>query len=154
MPEQERDAQFVETVAKMLVENPDSVEVNRTIDDLGVLITLKVAAEDMSTIIGREGRAAKAVRTLLRIIGAKSNERVNLKIVEPDGSDRAQSGEYGERADSPTAPATESTEAVSTEPTETPVEAPAEPVETPVEEPAAEESSTSNILDDIPEPLA
>ncbi|MDO8471536.1 MAG: KH domain-containing protein [bacterium] len=151
MPEQERDAQFVETVAKMLVENPDSVEVNRTIDDLGVLITLKVAAEDMSTIIGREGRAAKSVRTLLRIIGAKSNERVNLKIVEPDGSDRAQTGEYGDRTE---APAAESTETATAEPTG----APAEPVETPAEQPAeapAEESSTaSNILDDIPEPLA
>jgi len=104
MPEQERDAQFVETVAKMLVESPEQVEVNRTIDDLGVLITLKVAADDMSTIIGREGRAAKAVRTLLRIIGAKSNERVNLKIVEPDGSDRPTPAEAttDEVAGSPT----------------------------------------------------
>lgn len=131
MSEQERDAQFVETVAKMLVENPDAVEVNRTIDDLGVLITLKVAAEDMSTIIGREGRAAKAVRTLLRIIGAKSNERVNLKIVEPDGSDRGND-EYSQQS------ATQTTDM----PTEAPAEAP------------AEENTGSSILDDIPAPLA
>jgi len=90
MTDENKDVQFVETVAKMLVEQPDMVEVNRSVDDLGVLITLKVAAGDMATIIGREGRAAKAVRTLLRIIGAKKNERVNLKIVEPEGSEHNQ----------------------------------------------------------------
>lgn len=83
----ERDAAFVEEVTKLLVEHPENVEVNRTIDDLGVLITLKVHPDDMATIIGRDGRSAKAIRTLLRIIGAKEDQRVNLKIVEPDGSD-------------------------------------------------------------------
>lgn len=124
----ERDAQFVEQVTKLIVEHPESVEVNRTIDDLGVLITLRVHPEDMATIIGREGRSAKAIRTLLRIIGAKEDARVNLKIVEPDGSDSRPA-----------------TDPVSPEATP---DTPNEP------EAAPEESNNSHILDDIPEPLA
>ena len=126
MTDENKDVQFVETVAKMLVEQPDMVEVNRTVDDLGVLITLKVAASDMATIIGREGRAAKAVRTLLRIIGAKKNERVNLKIVEPEGSEHASAA---------------------------PNEAPAEATPAaPAEEPASQ--SEQDFMQDIPDPLA
>ncbi len=53
---------------------------------MGVLLTLKVAPEDMGKIIGRNGQTAKSVRTLLRVIGAKNNARVNLKIIEPEGS--------------------------------------------------------------------
>lgn len=133
----ERDAQFVEQVTKLIVEHPESVEVNRTIDDLGVLITLRVHPEDMATIIGREGRSAKAIRTLLRIIGAKEDARVNLKIVEPDGSDSRPATDTAEGDQ----PAVEASQPVVSEPEAAP-EAP------------AEESNNSHILDDIPEPLA
>jgi hypothetical protein len=82
------DKEFVEYVVKQIVNNPDDVKVERKIDEMGVLITLDVNPEDMGMIIGREGATAKALRTLLRVIGARNNARVNLKINEPEGSDR------------------------------------------------------------------
>lgn len=78
------DRDFVELVVKQIVDNPDAVKVARTVDEMGVLITLEVAKEDMGKIIGKGGQTAKAIRILLRIIGSKNNARVNLKIVEPD----------------------------------------------------------------------
>lgn len=80
-----KDQEFVEYVVKALVENPDEVKVERRVDEMGVLITLDVAAEDMGKIIGRDGATAKALRTLLRVVGMKNNARVNLKINEPEG---------------------------------------------------------------------
>jgi uncharacterized protein len=78
------DRDFVEFIVKQIVEKPDEVVVERTVDEMGVLITLKVAKEDMGKIIGKDGQTAKAIRILLRIIGSKNNSRVNLKIVEPE----------------------------------------------------------------------
>ena len=83
-----KDRDFIEYVVKMLVDNPDDVKVERKIDEMGVLITLDVNAKDMGMVIGREGMTAKALRTLLRVIGARNNARVNLKINEPEGSER------------------------------------------------------------------
>ena len=79
------DKDFVEYVIKSIVNNPDKVEVTRVVDELGVLLTVKVAAEDMGLLIGRSGSTAKAVRTLARIVGMRNNARVNLKIEEPEG---------------------------------------------------------------------
>lgn len=84
MPNQ-ADQEFVETVVKAIVDNPSDVKTNRTVDEMGVLIELTVNPEDMGKIIGKEGRTAKSIRTLLRVLGAKNNARVNLKIVEPEG---------------------------------------------------------------------
>ncbi len=81
---QMNDVAFVEYVVKQIVDNPEGVKVERKIDDMGVLITLFVSKDDMGKIIGKSGQTAKALRTLLRIIGSKNNDRVNLKIVEPD----------------------------------------------------------------------
>jgi len=83
----ERDQEFVEYVARQLVENPDKVVTKRSVDEMGVLVELTVAKEDMGVIIGKEGKTAKALRTLLRVLGAKNDARVNLKIVEPEGSE-------------------------------------------------------------------
>lgn len=83
----ERDQQFVEDVVKNLVEHPDKVVVKRTVDEMGVLLELTVDKEDMGVVIGKEGRTAKAIRTLLRVLGAKNDARVNLKIVDPEGID-------------------------------------------------------------------
>lgn len=80
-PNNDRD--FVLYVVKQIVEHPEEVEVERTIDEMGVLLTLKVSKEDMGKIIGKSGQTAKALRILLRIVGSKNNARVNLKIVEP-----------------------------------------------------------------------
>lgn len=79
------DQEFVAYVVKQIVDHPEEVEVERTIDEMGVLLTLKVSREDMGKIIGKSGQTAKALRILLRIIGSKNNARVNLKIVEPEG---------------------------------------------------------------------
>jgi predicted RNA-binding protein YlqC (UPF0109 family) len=90
MAEEERshDQEFVEYVVKSIVDHPDDVLVVRTIDEMGVLLTLTVHPDDMGQVIGRQGATAKSVRTLLRVIGAKNNARVNLKINEPEGSTR------------------------------------------------------------------
>ncbi|MFA6459458.1 MAG: KH domain-containing protein [Candidatus Paceibacterota bacterium] len=87
------DQQFLEYVIKALVDNPDAVKVNRTVDEMGVLLTLEVGAEDMGKIIGRQGNTAKSIRTLLRVVGMKNNSRVNLKINEPEGGLRSQEAE-------------------------------------------------------------
>ncbi|OHA07674.1 MAG: hypothetical protein A2934_05865 [Candidatus Sungbacteria bacterium RIFCSPLOWO2_01_FULL_47_10] len=79
------DAEFLEFVVKSLVDNPESVKVDRKVDEMGVLLTLKVAPENMGQVIGRNGNTAKAIRTLLRVVGIKNNARVNLKIEEPEG---------------------------------------------------------------------
>ncbi|MBI2068898.1 MAG: KH domain-containing protein [Candidatus Yanofskybacteria bacterium] len=86
----ERDQQFVEFVIKSIVNNPDAVVVARTVDELGVLLSVKVSPEDMGLLIGRAGSTAKAVRTLARIVGMRNNARVNLKIEEPEGSTRVK----------------------------------------------------------------
>lgn len=79
-----KDQEFVEYVVKSLVNNPEDVSTERTVDEMGVLITLKINQEDMGIIIGRQGQNARALRTLTKIIGAKNNARVNLKIYEPE----------------------------------------------------------------------
>ncbi|MCK5285814.1 MAG: KH domain-containing protein [Candidatus Pacebacteria bacterium] len=81
-----KDVEFLEYVVKELVDNPESVKVDRKVDEMGVLITLDVDREDMGKIIGKSGNTAKAIRTLLRVVGMKNNSRVNLKINEPEGS--------------------------------------------------------------------
>ena len=80
------DQQFVEYIVRAIVNHPDDVRTERIVDERGVLITLFIHAEDMGYVIGRQGQTARAVRTLLKIVGAKENARVNLKIYEPEGS--------------------------------------------------------------------
>ncbi|MEX0919385.1 MAG: KH domain-containing protein [Parcubacteria group bacterium] len=79
------DVQFLEYVVKALVTHPDEVKIKRTVDEMGVLMTLDVHPEDMGKIIGRSGNTAKAIRILLRVVGMKNNSRINLKINEPAG---------------------------------------------------------------------
>ena len=81
----EQDVQFLDFVIKALVEKPEDVKIVRTVDEMGVLMTLEVNAADMGKVIGRSGNTAKAIRTLLRVVGMKNNSRVNLKINEPEG---------------------------------------------------------------------
>lgn len=105
------DQEFLDYVVKSLVDHPDDVQVERTVDEMGVLLTLKTNPEDMGQIIGRSGNTARAIRTLLRVVGAKNNARVNLKIYEPEGSnrgprrdDRRSDSPQGDRAPQATAP--------------------------------------------------
>ncbi|HLD17526.1 MAG TPA: KH domain-containing protein [Patescibacteria group bacterium] len=82
----EIDQAFVEFVVRHLVNHPDDVRTERTVDERGVLITLFINQDDLRYVIGRQGQTARALRTLLKIVGAKRNARVNLKIYEPEGS--------------------------------------------------------------------
>ena len=83
------DKAFLEYVVKALVDNPNDVKIDRTVDEMGVLVTLSVNPADMGKVIGRQGNTAKAIRTLLRVIGMKNNARVNLKINEPEGGTKS-----------------------------------------------------------------
>jgi len=107
----EEDQGFLEFVVKGLVDHPEEVKVSRSVDEMGVLLTLDVNAEDMGKIIGRSGNTAKAIRTLLRVVGMKNNSRVNLKINEPVGGLRSPEmmAAAGDTAggDAPAAPAAE-----------------------------------------------
>jgi uncharacterized protein len=89
MADKHQDQEFVEQVAKALVNHPDDVKVERRVDEMGVLLTLKTNPEDTGQVIGRGGDIAGSIRTLLRIIGRKNNARTNLKIEE--SGDRASS---------------------------------------------------------------
>lgn len=84
---QESDVKFLELVVKALVDVPEKVKIVRTVDEMGVLLTLVVDNADMGKVIGRSGNTAKAIRTLLRVVGMKNNSRVNLKINEPEGAE-------------------------------------------------------------------
>jgi len=88
MATQPKDQEFLEYVVKALVDYPDEVKVTRTIDEMGVLLTLKVNPKDMGRIIGRQGSVVRAIRSLTRLVGLRNNARVNLKIEEPEGSSR------------------------------------------------------------------
>ncbi len=85
MASKERDVLFLENVVKDLVDYPEDVKVMRTVDEMGVLLSLDVHRDDMGKVIGRQGNIAKAIRVLLRVVGMKNNARVNLKINEPAG---------------------------------------------------------------------
>lgn len=83
------DEQFIEYIVKSLVNNPDKVEIKRTIDEKGVLLELSVDPEDLGRVIGKRGATAQSLRTLLRALGTKNDARYNLKIVD--------TGEPGDR---------------------------------------------------------
>lgn len=93
MVETYSDKEFLEYLVKSLVDNPSAVKVSRVVDEMGVLLTLDLSPEDMGKVIGRMGNTAKAIRTLLRVVGMKNNARVNLKINEPEGGKRSHEGQ-------------------------------------------------------------
>jgi len=83
------DQEFLEYLVRSIVDHPDDVKVDRKVDEMGVLLSLKVNPQDMGQVVGRQGSTAKSIRSLLRIVGIKNNARVNLKIEEPEGSTRS-----------------------------------------------------------------
>jgi predicted RNA-binding protein YlqC (UPF0109 family) len=88
----ESDQQFLEYVIKALVDHPEDVKISRVVDEMGVLLTLSVNKDDMGKVIGRSGATAKAIRTVLRVVGMKNDARVNLKIEEPEGGEQRSEG--------------------------------------------------------------
>lgn len=93
------DQQFVEYIVKTLVNNPDKVSIDRTIDEKGVLLSLEVDPEDVGRIIGRRGATAQSIRTLLRALGTKNDARYNLKIVNNDNYEPAKHDDDAPEAD-------------------------------------------------------
>lgn len=122
------DQQFIEYIVKSVVNNPDDVVVERTIDEKGVLLTLTVNPEDLGRVIGKHGITAQSLRTLLRALGTKNDARYNLKIINTDGGVGPTVSSHDEPASQPAGDdATEDAADTSDEPVETPSE---EPVET------------------------
>ena len=76
------DQQFIEYVVKSLVGKPDAVQVDRRVDEKGVLLELTVDPEDLGRVIGKRGATAQSLRTLLRALGTKNDARYNLKIID------------------------------------------------------------------------
>lgn len=99
----DRDQEVLEYIVKVLVDHPESIKINRTIDERGVLLSLDVHPEDMGKVIGKEGHTAKAIRTILRVVGIKNGARVNLKINEPEGSTRPVPSDYKREPVAPSA---------------------------------------------------
>ena len=75
--------ELVEFIARSLVEEPEKVEVNEFDDGNHVRIELRVAKEDMGRVIGKSGRVANSIRTLLRVAAARDGKRVTLDVLEP-----------------------------------------------------------------------
>ncbi len=95
----ENDREFLEYVVKALVDNPKDVTIDRKVDEMGVLLSLKVHADDMGQIVGKGGSTARSIRNLVRIIGLKNHARVNLKIEEPEGGKREPKESSEEKGD-------------------------------------------------------
>lgn len=78
---------LVEIIAKALVENPDRVFVNERKDDRGSVMQLQVADEDMGKVIGKQGRIAKALRTVVKAAASRNRETVIVDIVSENESE-------------------------------------------------------------------
>jgi len=101
----DQSQEFLTMLLQALVDNPEAVEVTRTVDEMGVLMTVKVSPEDMGKVIGRQGATAKSIRTLLRVVGMKDQQRVNMKIEEPEGGMRFGHDDDGSgESEAPVAP--------------------------------------------------
>lgn len=74
--------ELVRLLAQQLVNNPDAVEVTETRGDAVTLLELRVAKEDLGRIIGKQGRTAQSIRTILNAVAARSNRKVALEIKE------------------------------------------------------------------------
>ena len=85
------EQEFVDYIAKTLVNNKEAVKVDRSIDERGVLLTLHVDDEDLGRVIGRGGSTAQSFRTLLRALGSKNDARYNLRIADGKTDDQSPS---------------------------------------------------------------
>lgn len=75
--------QYLHDIVSGIVQHPDHIHIERTLDEQGVLLTMSLHPDDMGKVIGRSGATAKAIRTILRAMGMAQNARVSLKILEP-----------------------------------------------------------------------
>ncbi len=101
----EFDQQFVEYIVKALVNKPEEVKSDRKVDEQGVLITVHTSPEDTGYVIGKGGKTAVAIRTLLATLGAKGNMRVSFRIDAPDNGKRRPLNSEADSAPAPLAAA-------------------------------------------------
>lgn len=142
------DQQFIEYIVRTIVENPDDVQITRTVDEMGVLLELQVNQEDLGRVIGKKGSTAQSMRTLLRALGTKNDARYNLKIVDPEADQKPPR----EERPAPVANDQPAADGVADEPADDEVSVEDAPAEEVAEEPAAEESladKTRRELDDL-----
>ncbi|OGG65134.1 hypothetical protein A2Z56_02485 [Candidatus Kaiserbacteria bacterium RIFCSPHIGHO2_12_45_16] len=81
--------EFLKSIIKGLVKHQDDVKVTRSLDEMGVLLSVSVHQEDMGAIIGREGNTAKSLRTILRHYGMKTGERISMLVLEPGQTEKS-----------------------------------------------------------------
>ncbi len=79
----ESEIQFLTNILDGIVAQPDVIRIDKSIDERGILLQLAVAQEDMGVVIGKNGKTAQAIKRLLYSFGAKNNQRLNLKILDP-----------------------------------------------------------------------
>src|ERR1700681_1468621 len=125
------DQQFIEYIVKSLVGKPDAVQIERRIDEKGVLLELSVDPEDLGRVIGKRGATAQSPRTLLRALGTKNDARYNLKIIDVGGP-------RPPREDSSTDNSTPSSDDIDEQPAEA-AEPVAKPTKVQKEEPVVDE---------------
>lgn len=77
-----KEIEFLQFVIESLVENKQDIVIERKEDELGVLLTLQVNKADMWVIIGKNGNIVTSIRSLLRILGNKTNKKINLKVLD------------------------------------------------------------------------
>ena|SRR3990167_1446275 len=92
--------EVLEKIVFSVVEKPDEVKIETKTDEMGILLTLKVAEVDMGKLIGKAGETAKSIRHIIRVVGFSENARVSLKIDDPDGyQPRRTRSEYDQTVD-------------------------------------------------------
>ncbi|HDQ22893.1 MAG TPA: KH domain-containing protein [Candidatus Uhrbacteria bacterium] len=77
------EQKFLEGLIKRLVNKPDKVKISRTVNEKGVLLTVKVDPEDVGILIGKQGRHIKEIRQLVRLIGLKNKAFVSVRLEQP-----------------------------------------------------------------------
>jgi len=85
MPSQQSpEEQFLNYLIASIVKNPADIRIDRSLNDMGVLLSLRVKKEDMGLIIGKAGANANAIKLLTKLAGYKNNQKVSVKIEEPN----------------------------------------------------------------------
>lgn len=87
------ETDYLRGILEPILDEPDKLSIAKTIDDMGVLLSVQCGKNDMGRIIGRQGATAKAIRTLMRIFGMLQSARINVKLLEPEGSSFRKRGE-------------------------------------------------------------
>ncbi len=79
--------ELLESILKAIVTKPDEVKVTKTVDEMGVLLSVKLGEGDAGLVIGRQGRTVQAVRSVMAVVGAKNRARINVKLEVPERSE-------------------------------------------------------------------